>query len=73
LLSTTTSSATPAYARALTVNVVSTTQIVVDSNGAAATTFNLAQTLVADAWYYLAVSRDTSGFIQIWLGKQDFA
>ena len=70
LLSTTTSSATPAYARALTINVVSTTQIVVDSNGAAATTFNLAQTLVADAWYYVAVSRDTSGFMQIWLGKQ---
>jgi hypothetical protein len=70
LLSTTTSSATPAYARALTVNVVSTTQIVVDSNGAAATTFNLAQTLIAGAWYYLAVSRDTSGFIQIWLGKE---
>jgi hypothetical protein len=70
LLSTTTSSATPAYARALTINVVSTTQIVVDSNGAAATTFNLAQTLVADAWYYLAVSRDASGFMQIWLGKQ---
>jgi hypothetical protein len=70
LLSTTTSSATPAYLRALTINVVSTTQIVVDSNGAAATTFNLAQTLVADAWYYLAVSRDASGFIQVWLGKE---
>jgi hypothetical protein len=70
LLSTTTGSATPAYARALTINVVSTTQIVVDSNGAAATTFNLAQTLVADAWYYVAVSRDASGFIQVWLGKQ---
>jgi hypothetical protein len=70
LLSTTTGSGTPAYARALTINVVSTTQIVVDSNGAAATTFNLAQTLVADAWYYVAVSRDTSGFMQIWLGKQ---
>jgi hypothetical protein len=70
LLSTTTGSGTPAYLRALTINVVSTTQIVVDSNGAAATTFNLAQTLVADAWYYLAVSRDSSGFMQIWLGKQ---
>jgi hypothetical protein len=54
----------------LTINVVSTTQIVVDSNGAAATTFNLAQTLVADAWYYVAVSRDSAGFMQIWLGKQ---
>ena len=70
LLSTTTSSATPAYARALTINVVSTTQIVVDSNGATATTFNLAQTLIANAWYYVAVSRDASGFMQIWLGKQ---
>jgi hypothetical protein len=70
LLSTDTGSGTPAYAKALTINVVSTTQIVVDSNGAAATTFNLAQTLVAASWYYLAVSRDASGFIQIWLGKQ---
>jgi len=70
LLSTDTDSGTPAYAKALTINVVSTTQIVVDSNGAAATTFNLAQTLVAASWYYLAVSRDASGFIQIWLGKQ---
>ena len=70
LLSTTTASTTPAYARALTINVGSTTQIVVDSNGAAATTFNLAQTLVAASWYYLAVSRDVSGFMQIWLGKQ---
>jgi hypothetical protein len=70
LLSTTTASSTPAYARALTINVGSTTQIVVDSNGAAATTFNLAQTLVAASWYYLAVSRDVSGFMQIWLGKQ---
>jgi len=69
LLSTTTASTTPAYARALTINVGSTTQIVVDSNGAAATTFNLAQTLVAASWYYLAVSRDVSGFMQIWLGK----
>jgi len=69
LLSTTTASSTPAYLRALTINVVSTTQIVVDSNGAAATTFNLAQTLVAAAWYYVAVSRDASGFIQVWLGK----
>jgi hypothetical protein len=42
----------------------------VDSNGAAGTTFNLAQTLVADAWYYVAVSRDASGFMQIWLGKE---
>jgi hypothetical protein len=70
LLSTTTGSGTPVYLRALTINVVSTTQIVVDSNGAAATTFNLAQTLVADAWYYVAVSRDSAGFMQIWLGKE---
>jgi hypothetical protein len=70
LLSTDTASSTPAYAKALTINVVSTTQIVVDSNGATATTFNLAQTLVAASWYYLAVSRDSSGFMQLWLGKQ---
>lgn len=69
LLSTTTGSGTPAYAKALTVNVTSTTQIVVDSNGAAATTFTMAQTMLANTWYYLAVSRDTNGFIQVWLGK----
>ena len=61
ILSTTTSSATPAYLRALTINVnISGNQITVDSNGAFATTFNLAQSLIADAWYYIAVSRDTS-------------
>jgi hypothetical protein len=70
LLSTTIDSSNPSYIRALTVNVSTTTQIVVDSNGAAAITFNLAQTLVSNSWYYLAVSRDTSGFIQIWLGKE---
>jgi hypothetical protein len=70
LLSTDTASSTPAYAKALTINVTSTTQIVVDSNGATATTFNLAQTLIANAWYYVAVSRDASGFLQVWLGKQ---
>ena len=70
-MSTTTSSATPAYLRALTINVTAGgTQITVDSNGAFATTFNLAQSLIADAWYYVAVSRDTSGFMQVWLGKQ---
>jgi len=70
ILSTDTSSATPAYAKALTINVTSTTQIVVDSNGATSRTFDLAQTLIANAWYYVAVSRDTSGFLQVWLGKQ---
>jgi hypothetical protein len=70
LLSTTTASGTPAYAKALTVNVSSTTQIIVDSNGATSTPFNLAQTLIAGAWYYVALSRDASGFMQIWLGKQ---
>ena len=70
ILSTDTVSGTPAYAKALTVNVLSTTQIVVDSNGATSTTFNLAQTLIANAWYYVALSRDASGFMQVWLGKQ---
>ena len=69
LLSTTTSSATPAYYKALTVNIVSNTQVVVDSNGAAATTFDFAETMLANTWYYLAVTRDTSGYIQVWLGK----
>jgi hypothetical protein len=70
ILSTTTGSGTLGYARALTINVSTPTQIVVDSNGAAATTFNLSQTLISDTWYYLAVSRDTSGLIQIWLGEE---
>lgn len=71
ILSTTTSSTTPAYLRALTINVTNSgNQITVDSNGAFATTFNLAQSLIADAWYYVALSRDTSGFMQVWLGKQ---
>lgn len=74
LLSTTTSSATPAYAKALTINCTSTTtpQIVVDSNGAAATTFGFTSSpnWEADTWYYVAVSRDASGFMQVWLGKE---
>ena len=71
ILSTTTGSATPAYLRALTINVTNSgNQITVDSNGAFATTFNLAQSLIADAWYYVALSRDTGGFMQVWLGKQ---
>jgi len=70
ILSTDTSSATPAYAKALTINVTSTTQIVVDSNGATATTFTTAQTMLTNTWYYVAVSRDASGFMQVWLGKQ---
>lgn len=70
ILSTTTGSGTPAYYKALTINVSSSTQIIVDSNGAAATPFNFAQTIAIDSWYYIAVSRDVSGFIQAWLGKQ---
>jgi hypothetical protein len=69
LLSTDTSSATPAYAKALTVNIGSTTQIVVDSNGAAAQTFSFAETMLINTWYYVAVTRDSSGFIQVWMGK----
>ena len=73
ILSTDTSSATPAYAKALTINCVSTTgrQIVVDSNGAAATTFGFTSSpnWQANTWYYVAVSRDASGFLQVWLGK----
>jgi hypothetical protein len=70
ILSTTTASGTPTYAKALTINVSSTTQIIVDSNGATSTSFNLAQTLIANAWYYVALSRDATGFMQLWLGKQ---
>jgi hypothetical protein len=70
LLSTDTGSGTPAYAKALTVNINSTTQIVVDSNGAAAKTFDFAETMLINTWYYVAVTRDSSGFIQVWLGKK---
>ena len=69
LLSTTISSGTPAYAKALTINVSSSTQVVVDSNGAAATAFDFAETMLVNTWYYLAVTRDASGYIQVWLGK----
>jgi hypothetical protein len=69
LLSTDTSSATPAYSKALTVNINSTTQIVVDSNGAASQAFNFAETMLINTWYYVAVTRDSSGFIQVWMGK----
>jgi hypothetical protein len=69
LLSTDTSSATPAYAKALTINIGSTTQIIVDSNGAAQQAFSFAETMLVDTWYYVAVSRDSSGYIQVWLGK----
>jgi hypothetical protein len=69
LLSTDTSSANPTYAKALTVNIGSTTAIVVDSNGAAAQTFSFAETMLINTWYYVAVTRDSSGFIQVWMGK----
>ena len=71
ILSTTTGSGTAAYLRALTINVTNSgNQITVDSNGATATTFNLAQSLLANNWYYIAVSRSTGGFMQVWVGKQ---
>lgn len=71
ILSTTTSSATPAYIRALTINVTNSgNQITVDSTGATATVFNLAQSLLVNTWYYIAVSRSTGGFMQVWVGKQ---
>jgi hypothetical protein len=69
LLSTDTSNATPAYAKALTINIGSTTTIVVDSNGAAQQAFNFAETMLVNTWYYVAVSRDSGGYIQVWLGK----
>jgi hypothetical protein len=69
LLSTDTASANPTYAKALTVNIGSTTQIVVDSNGAAAQTFSFAETMLINTWYYVAVTRDSSGYIQVWMGK----
>jgi hypothetical protein len=69
LLSTDTSNATPAYAKALTVNIGSTTTIVVDSNGAAQQAFNFAETMLVNTWYYVAVTRDSGGYIQVWLGK----
>jgi hypothetical protein len=70
LLSTDTSSANPTYAKALTVNIGSATQIVVDSNGAAAQTFSFAETMLVNTWYYVAVTRDSSGYIQVWMGKK---
>jgi len=73
LLSTDTGSGTPAYAKALTINAaaVSARQIVVDSNGAAANTFQFVGQAdwLANTWYYVAVTRDTDGYIQVWVGK----
>jgi hypothetical protein len=69
LLSTDTGSGTPSYAKALTINVSTTTQIIVDSNGAAQQAFNFAETMLVNTWYYVAVTRDSSGYIQVWLGK----
>jgi hypothetical protein len=69
LLSTDTGSGTPSYAKALTINISTTTQIVVDSNGAAQQAFNFAETMLVNTWYYVAVSRDSSGNLQVWLGK----
>jgi len=69
LLSTNTASSNPTYAKALTINIGSTTQIVVDSNGAAQQAFNFAETMLINTWYYVAVTRDSSGYIQVWLGK----
>jgi hypothetical protein len=69
LLSTDTGSGTPSYAKALTINVSTPTQIIVDSNGAAQQAFNFAETMLVNTWYYVAVSRDSSGNLQAWLGK----
>jgi hypothetical protein len=70
LLSTDTGDGAPAYAKALTINIGSTTQIIVDSNGAAWQAFNFAETMLVNTWYYVAVTRDSSGFIQVWMGKK---
>lgn len=69
LLSTDTGSGTPSYAKALTINISSTTQIVVDSNGAAQQAFNFAETMLVNTWYYVAVTRDSGGYMQVWLAK----
>jgi hypothetical protein len=69
LLSTDTASSNPTYIKALTINISTPTQIVVDSNGAAQQAFSFAETMLVNTWYYVAVSRDSSGYIQVWLGK----
>jgi hypothetical protein len=69
LLSTDTASSNPTYIKALTINISTPTQIVVDSNGAAQQTFDFAETMLVNTWYYVAVSRDSSGNLQAWLGK----
>ena len=69
LISTTSAAIIPGYDLALNINVSSTTQIIVESNGGAAIQFDLSQTIVTGTWYYVAVSRDTDGFIELWLGK----
>jgi hypothetical protein len=70
LLSTSQPASNPSYIRALTINVATPTQIRVDSNGENSTPFDFAETMLPDTWYYVAVSRDSSGFMQAWLGKE---
>jgi hypothetical protein len=69
LLSTNTASSNPTYAKALSINIGSTTQIIVDSNGAAQQAFNFVEVMLINTWYYVAVTRDSGGYIQVWLGK----
>jgi hypothetical protein len=44
--------------------------MVIDSNGTAAHEFTLPVGLAANTWVYVAVSRDTSGFIQVWVANE---
>lgn len=69
-LSTSTSSSDPSYLRALTVNVAASDRIMVDSNGANSHPFTFGETMLPDTWYYFAVSRNDSGNMQAWLGKE---
>lgn len=52
----------------LTICNTSTTSWKVDSSGTAAQSFTLEEMSVGQ-WYYFAVTRDTSGYIQMWLGS----
>jgi hypothetical protein len=53
--------------KGLTIINTTTTNWKVDSSGIAAQQFTF-PLLAADIWYYLAVTRDTSGYIQMFLG-----
>jgi hypothetical protein len=74
LLSTSETSSIVGYSKALTINLGDSIhpKIVIDSNGVSQKNFDFPDfpEMTSNTWYYLAVSRDSSGNIQTWLAKK---